>query len=81
LEEPAVSAELAEIKVNLPKPRKPRSRGDQRDMALGIITVCIEALDNMDENDPCREEAQSLRDELENTSSEAEMCEFPGMYG
>jgi hypothetical protein len=81
LSAPDVSAELAEIKLNLPIGRRPRSRGDQRDDALTIIAACIEALDNIDENDPRREEAQSLRDELENTSSEAETCVFPGMYG
>jgi hypothetical protein len=81
LEEPDVSAELAKIKISLPIGRMPRSRGDRQGVALNIIAVCVEALDNIDENDPRLEEAASLRDELENASSEAENCEFPGMYG
>src|SRR5262249_6148803 len=48
LDTPDVSAELAETNVSLPKPRKPRSRRDQRDIALDLIAACIEALDNID---------------------------------
>jgi len=80
LSAPDVSAELAEIKVSLPKLRRARSRRDRRDLALDIIAACIEALDNIDENDPRHEEACSLRGELENASSQTEWCEFPGMY-
>jgi len=80
LDAPDIPAELAEIKITLPKQRKPRSRRDRRDNALGTLTVCIEALDAVEENDPRRKEAADLRDELESASSEAEQCEFPGMY-
>jgi hypothetical protein len=80
LEEPAFSAELADIKVSLPKPRMPRSRGDRRDIALGIMAACIEALDSIGEDDRRNQAACDLRDALESTSTDAEMCEFPGMY-
>jgi hypothetical protein len=81
LEEPDVSAELAEIKVSLPKHRKPRYRPDRWDIALGILAACIEALDNIDESDPRHQEACDLRSELESASTDAEMCAFPGTHG
>lgn len=81
LNEPAVPATLAEIKVKLHKQRRPRSRGDRRDIALDNIAVCIEALTGIGENDPRHKDASDLRAELESTQSEAEMVEFPGMFG
>jgi ParB-like chromosome segregation protein Spo0J len=81
LSAPDVSAELAKIKIRLPIGRKPRSRHDRMDDAVTIINKCIEALDDIvDENDPRHKEARSLRDVLDNNLSEVEMCEFPGMY-
>jgi hypothetical protein len=80
LSAPDVSAELAEIKVSPPKHRKARSRGDRRDVAVGLITACIEVLNTVDKVDPRHQEARHVCSELESASSEAECCEFPGMY-
>jgi hypothetical protein len=76
LEEPDVPARLAEIRVVLPKHRKPRSRADRRNVALDHLNACVESLDSIDENDPLHDEAHSLRSELENASAEIEGCEF-----
>jgi len=73
---PDVAAELAEIGVTPPKHRKLRSRRDRRDAALATIAACMDALDAVDDQG-----ARDLRVELEDASSQAEMCEFPGMYG
>src|SRR5262249_54087798 len=47
-------------------------------MALGIITVCIEALDNMDENDPCREEASLFGTNLRTRRRKLRCASFRG---
>jgi hypothetical protein len=72
---PEVDDTLATIKVVTPKGRKPRSRSDRRDDALSVISACVEALELQEGT-----EADSLRDDLENASSEAESCDFPGIY-
>lgn len=73
---PDVPAALGGIKVKLPKPRRLRSRGAQRDAALGIISACAEALDAIDESDPRHQEANDFCSELQSASSELEGCEF-----
>ena len=78
LKAPDVSAELAQIKVDRPKHRRLRTRGDRRDAALSLIAACTNTLNAIDENDPRRQEARNLCSKLEGASSEAEECEFPG---
>jgi hypothetical protein len=78
LEEPSVADELAGIKVSFPT-YKTRSRADRRDASVGIIEACVNAL-ALDESDPRFQAASDLRNELENAVSEAECCEFPGMF-
>jgi hypothetical protein len=56
------------------------ARSDRRDIALSIIDACVGRLGDIDADDPLHQEAQSLQGELEDASSEAEACEFPGMY-
>jgi hypothetical protein len=73
---PVVPAGLAAIRVNLPKHRKARSRGERRDAELGIIDLCAKALGAFDENDPHHEAARDLRGKLEAACAEAEGCEF-----
>src|SRR5262249_47946706 len=80
LSAPVIPAELAEIKVNLPKPRKPGSRGDRRNAAVGILAVCTEVLSAIDESDGRYQAARDLCDELQGATAEAENCVFPGMY-
>jgi hypothetical protein len=77
---PDVSAELAQIKINPPKHRRPRTRGDRRDAVLGMLAACMGALDAIDKNDPRHHKALDLYSKLECASSEVEGCEFPGMY-
>jgi hypothetical protein len=81
LYEPSVPTELSEIKISMPKSRKPRSRGDRRDTAVSTLEACVAALGDIGENDPRFQKAQALQAELEDALSATGMCEFPGMYG
>lgn len=72
----AVPTELAEIKVCLPKHRKPRSRGEQRDIAVGILDACTKALTGID-----NQAARDFRKALEDAASNADECVFPGWNG
>jgi DNA-binding Lrp family transcriptional regulator len=76
LNAPDVPAELAEIKVNLPKQRKPRTLSDRRDVDLGILTACVKALLAVGENDTRHQMARTLCGELQSASAEIEGCEF-----
>jgi hypothetical protein len=76
LSAPTISVALASLKVVLPEHRKPRSRGDRRDVALDNIAACVKALDAIDKGDARHQEAHVLRNTLEGTSTEAEECEF-----
>jgi hypothetical protein len=73
---PVVPVGLAAIRVNLPKRRKARSRGERRDAQLGIIDACAKALGAIDEKDLRHEEAHALCDALKAACAEAEECEF-----
>ena len=73
LSAPAIPPELAEIRINLPKPGRLHSRRERRDVAVGILSACIEKLRPID-----TKAAHDLCDKLEHAVSEAEACEFPG---
>jgi hypothetical protein len=81
LDTPDISDELAEIAVSLPKHHKPRSRSDRRDTACDTLGACMDALDTINANDPRQQQARILFNTLEDTSSEALGCEFPGWRG
>jgi hypothetical protein len=81
LRAPAVTPELADIKIDLPKRRKPRSRGDRRDAATSALELCVEALNAIAETDPRHQAVSLLRDELVDASKQADDCDFPGIYG
>jgi ParB-like chromosome segregation protein Spo0J len=75
LEEPKVEEELRSIKVSFPV-YKLTSRAARNGFATCALEACIEAI-----ADNPSEAAKDLREELQNAVSEAECCEFPGMYG
>ena len=78
---PDVPAELASINIALLKPRRLRSRGDRRDAALDMIDACMKALNTIPQGDPRHQQACDLCAKLQDASTDAENCEFPGMYG
>ena len=78
---PDVRAELASINIALLKPRRLRSRGDRRDAALDMIDACMKALNTIPQGDPRHQQACDLCAKLQDASTDAENCEFPGMYG
>jgi hypothetical protein len=54
------------------------SRGSRRDDAVGCLQAVVDALVTVENKE--NDEIAGLIDELENTISEAESVEFPGMY-
>jgi hypothetical protein len=86
LGEPEVSAVISTVPVcctlALPK-RKGRglSRASRMGNAISIIDGCMEALNAIPEKDVRHAAALDLHGELEAAMSEAEGCEFPGMFG
>jgi hypothetical protein len=86
LEEPDVPAVLSEISVSYvtslpPRKDRPLSRATRMSDALGVLEACLNALDEIDEEDLRHAAATDLRGELDDAKSEAEGCEFPGMFG
>lgn len=62
------------------------SRPSRRDEATGMLQGAVDAMrewleDEKNAEHEDRGEVESLADELENTISEAESIDFPGMYG
>jgi hypothetical protein len=82
IQRPDVPDHLADSEIEiaqvLPRSKsKGLSRNDRRFNAISIIESVMEHLDQL-ENDS---DAQTLRDELDQITSEADGVEFPGMYG
>lgn len=81
---PDVAECLEDIKVSVQDlaPRKRGySRADRCGQACYILDLCINALDEIEGEGERKDEAESLRDEIDNVKSECEGVEFPGMYG
>ena len=49
--------------------------------SIGILDTCMEVLDAIGEKDVRYAAARDLHGELDEAKSEADGCEFPGMYG
>jgi len=88
INEPDYPDSLKEIKVTIQDPRplaRGYSRGARCAQACAILGDCCDALEAVAQDDKSSTEliddATSLKDELENIQSDAENCEFPGMYG
>jgi hypothetical protein len=73
---PDVSAELAAIKIDLPKRRKPRSYSDRRDAVSSILAACMGALRGVDQSDPLHQGAHDLYGKLQDASSDIDNCAF-----
>lgn len=89
LDEPTIPDAVAQLEVtwqdNVARSKRHGlSRGDRRDNACSALDGAIAALDeyiDKCEDDDDKSEAETLRDELDDLKSQAEGCEFPGMYG
>lgn len=57
--------------------RRGLSRSKRRDNAVNILQTVISMLDERENDD----DAEGLRDDLDNAVSEMEDVQFPGMYG
>lgn len=84
--EPDVPESVAALSVTITRNqygRRGPSRSERRDDACAILAAAIEALDSMDDDIPQqqKDDGETLRDELDNLQSEAELVEFPGMFG
>ena len=68
----------------LPPRRRGYSRSDRCGQACYLLDEVIGGLDKIVEDEPEGErhdDAEALRDELDDVKGEAECLEFPGMYG
>ena len=88
LSAPDIDAALADISVtitDLKRRSRPYSRADRRSQAVYVIETCIQALNEFRDDESISEEiaakADDLSGELENAKDEADMLDFPGMYG
>jgi hypothetical protein len=82
LQEPEVPSELEKLPVKyLPLSKSRPSRADRCFAALEIIEACTNVLATVPEDDPRHQAASELTSELEDATSTANECQFPGMYG
>jgi hypothetical protein len=86
INEASVDDSLKDLKVSFTEMSKKRpSRPDRCGHACYILDECIQVLDEIIDDEKAdqslKDDASSLRDDLDNAKSEAECVEFPGMYG
>lgn len=83
ISEPNVPETLAQIQVSfleIPSGKRGLSRAKRRDNATSAMSGVVAILENL-EDEALQDEADELRDQVENDQSEAEGAEFPGMFG
>jgi phosphopantothenate synthetase len=87
LSEPSVPDSLAAIEVEIPRWERKRSpsRPVRRDDIVAILDAVIQALDEIvddeEKSQELKDDAETLRDEIDNEKSMAEDVQFPGMFG
>lgn len=80
--EPEVPAAFNEVRVDvMENHRKHQSRGDRLSYATQQLVSVVEWLESDEVTaGPNADDAETLRDELQNAIDEAESVSFPGMY-
>lgn len=84
---PDVPECVSELAISYSEATKKRgvSRAKRCENAVSVLQAAVDALENwldgLPDDDDNRDEVDSFKSELEDAISNAEGCEFPGMYG